>query len=71
MNYTLTVYIGDMPYRTFSLKASIAAGNALMAATPKAMKLFRQKVTQLADTYSWTHADVSIAGVQNTIRAFG
>lgn len=71
MNYTVTVYVGSIEYRTFNLRASMNAANALKAAAPKALSLFRRKITELADTYSWTHAEYSIAGTNATIRAFG
>lgn len=71
MNYTLTVYVGNLEYKRFTLKASKAAGTALMNAAPKAVMLIRKKITELTDTYSWTHADVVIGGVQNTIPARG
>lgn len=71
MNYTLTVYVGNLEYKRFTLKASLAAGAALKTAAPKALRLMRQKITELTDTYSWTHADVVIGGVQNTIPARG
>jgi hypothetical protein len=70
MNYTLTVYVGSIEYKKITLRASTAAVTALKTATPKAMSLFRRKVTELTDTYSWTHAEYTIDGVQNVINAW-
>lgn len=68
MNYTLTVYVGNLEYKRFTLRASQKAGNALINGSEKAMALFTKKITELVDTYSWTHAVYAIGDVANVIR---
>jgi hypothetical protein len=71
MNYTLIVFVGSIEYKRLTLRASKAAGTALLNAAPHALKAIRTKITELTDTYSWTHVELSVDGDSCVILARG
>ena len=68
MEYIVKVHVGNMVYKTLKLTLTEKAIAALSKNTTAVINAIKRKITELADTYSWTHIELIGHGERAVVR---
>jgi hypothetical protein len=68
MEYIVKVHVGNMVYKTLKLTLTEKAIAALTKNSEVVIKAIKRKITELVDTYSWTHLELIGHGERAVVR---